>query len=194
MAKRKTKRGERSELECFVLGLVWQLGPCSAYDLRQHVSRSPSSQWSASAGALYPLVQRLEREKLLAARSESTGQRARREYRITAAGLLELRRWVGPPLPELAATVSHDPLRSRARFLGALSPARQEEWIDSALETLALLRERVLAWHAEFGAQGDVFVELLTRSGELDIAARTEWLRTIRQRLAARARRGRRSG
>jgi DNA-binding PadR family transcriptional regulator len=185
---RNLERGERSELECFVLGLVWQLGPCSAYDLRQHMSRSPSNQWSASAGALYPLVQRLERQRLLAAKAARTGQRARREYRITAAGLRELRRWIGPPVAPEAVTVSHDPLRSRARFLGALTPAEQKEWIRSAIATLDALLLRVQTWHEEFGSEEDVFLELLTRSGQLDVAARQEWLRETLARLVSRSR------
>ena len=39
-----------SELECFVLGLIWQLGPVSAYAVRTQMQKSPSTQWSGSAG------------------------------------------------------------------------------------------------------------------------------------------------
>jgi DNA-binding PadR family transcriptional regulator len=185
MVATKGAVAERSELECFVLGLVWQRGPCSPYELRRHMASSPSRQWSASAGAIYPLMRRLEAEGLLSSAMARHGRRARREYRMTPAGLTVLRRWLGPPLTEAAITVSHDPLRSRARFLGALSAARQREWIAAALASLDVLAERVQAWQEQFGAGGDPFLELLTRSGELDVAARRGWLKRLRQELAA---------
>src|SRR4051812_17726619 len=86
-----------SELECFVLGLIWQLGPASAYEVRRHMQDSPSTQWSASAGAIYPLMQRLERLGLLKGSDHQLGKRARREYRTTPAGLAALKSWIGPP-------------------------------------------------------------------------------------------------
>ena len=63
----------RSELECFVMGLVWQFGPVSPYEIRRHMQESPSTQWSASAGAIYPLLTRLHKEGLLKARDSATG-------------------------------------------------------------------------------------------------------------------------
>ena len=100
-------RQSLSELECFVLGLVWQIGPCSAYELRRHMQSSPSTQWSGSAGAVYPLVQRLERQKLLKGQSRRTGRRARREFSITSSGLARLRAWVGPPFAPEVVTVTY---------------------------------------------------------------------------------------
>jgi hypothetical protein len=45
-----------SELEAAVLGLVWSDGPCTAYAVRRTVQNSLSTQWSGSAGAVYPVV------------------------------------------------------------------------------------------------------------------------------------------
>ena len=55
-----------SELEGAVLGVIWQEGPCTAYTIRKQFVASPSPQWSGSAGAIYPLVRRLEKKRLLA--------------------------------------------------------------------------------------------------------------------------------
>jgi DNA-binding PadR family transcriptional regulator len=177
----------RSELESFVLGLVWQLGPCSPYDLRTHMARSPSSQWSASAGAIYPLVRRLEKAGYLASASARTGKRRRREYRITPSGLKVLRRWIGPPLAE-AVTVAHDPLRTRARFLALLEPKQQLAWIDAARKVLDEVEARVQAWQRELAAPTDPFAACMTRSGELDVAGRREWLQAVRKAASARSR------
>ncbi len=177
-------RRSRSELECFVLGLVWQTGPSSPYDVRRHVQSSPSTQWSASAGAIYPLMRRLERAGLLSARLKRSGKRRRREYRITPRGVGALRAWIGPPLAPEAVTVAHDPLRSRARFLGALTAAQQRAWVAAAREALDEVERRVRAWsEPAAGAKGgrdSRFLHLVSRSGELDVESRRRWLDEIR--------------
>lgn len=168
-----------SELECFTLGLIWQSGPCSPYEVRRLMQNSPSTQWSGSAGAIYPLVRRLHKQGLLAARSEHRGKRRRREYTITAAGLKVLRGWIGPPLAGEAVTVSYDPLRSRARFLLALPPSERGPWVRTAVETLAEVAENVRRWHDLYAGADNPTGAILTRSGELDVQARQTWLREL---------------
>lgn len=182
-----------SELECFVLGLVWQLGPCSAYDIRRHMTRSPSTQWSASAGAIYPLVQRLHKRGLLSSKAERNGKRGRRVYAVTPTGLKALRAWVGPPLAEEAATVAYDPLRSRARFLGALTREQQLEWVEEARRALDEVERKVRSWQETYG-EADLITTLVTRNGEMDVEARKKWIdevgRVLREAPAATVRRG----
>lgn len=168
-------RTARSELECFILGLVWQLGPSSPYDVRRHMRASPSTQWSASAGAIYPLFQRLERQGLLASESSARGKRERRLYAITATGLRELRAWIGPPLRAEAVTVTHDPLRSRVRFLGALTPAQRSRWLRAATDALDEIERRIRAWD-EACATLDPYAAHMTVCGLADLAARRDWL------------------
>lgn len=171
-----------SELECFTLGLVWKYGPCTAYTLRQKLQSSPSTQWSGSAGAIYPLVRRLERGGLLKSRSAGRGKRASQEYIILPRGEVALRHWIGPPLPPEALTVSHDPLRSRARFLAALAPGQRRAWIDAALESLREVTARIRAWEAANADDSDPMVGMLTRSGLLDVRSRQTWLREARRK------------
>ena len=168
-----------SELECFVLGLVWQRGPASAYDIRTHMQKSPSTQWSGSAGAIYPLLRRLARRGLVAGRPEQVGRRGRVRYRVTAAGRRVLKAWVGPPFSPEATTVSYDPLRSRARFLAALTPAQRRRWVQAAEAALGEVEVRVQRWHALHVGTGDAFLALLTRHAELDVAARRKWLASV---------------
>ncbi len=166
-----------SELECFILGLVWKHGPCTAYALRQQLQGSPSTQWSGSAGAIYPLVRRLERAGLLKSRSSGRGMRASLEYTTTSRGEAALKQWIGPPIAPEAMTVSHDPLRSRLRFLSALPPAQRREWAQAALAALDEVEKRVQAWEKATPGKGDPFIRLVTRSGMLDTRARRTWLR-----------------
>lgn len=164
----------RSELECFVLGLIWQIGPASPYELRRHMQSSPSTQWSASAGAIYPLVQRLQRAGLLASEAKRDGKRRRREYRITSKGLAVLRAWIGPPIGAEAVTVAHDPLRSRARFLDVLPEGERRAWIAAARAALDEVEMRVSAWAKETTASR--WARVMNKSGELDVSSRREWL------------------
>jgi DNA-binding PadR family transcriptional regulator len=168
-----------SELECFVLGLVWQLGPASAYGIRTHMQKSPSTQWSGSAGAIYPLLRRLARRGLVAGRPEQVGRRGRVRYQVTAAGRRVLKAWVGPPFSPDVITVSYDPLRSRARFLAALAPAQRRCWVKAAEEALSEVEARVRRWHELHAGAGDAFLGTLSRHAELDVAARREWLSSV---------------
>jgi DNA-binding PadR family transcriptional regulator len=64
-----------SEMEGCVLALIWSGGPLMPYAIRQVFRKSPSPQWSGSAGSIYPLVDRLERRALI--RSAAAGVAAR---------------------------------------------------------------------------------------------------------------------
>lgn len=171
-----------SELECFVLGLIWKHGPCTAYALRQKLQSSPSTQWSGSAGAIYPLVRRLEAAGLLKSRSSGRGRRASLEYLATPKGEAALREWIGPPLPPEALTVAHDPLRSRLRFIMALPPQQRRAWIDAAIRSLDEVSRRVRQWDQAHANDPDPFVAIMTRSGLLDVRARRTWLREARRK------------
>ena len=107
-----------SELEGCVLGHLWKHGPCTAYAVRKEMLDSPSSQWSGSAGAIYPLLERLERRRLVSARKASRGKRAGWLYALTPTGHERLLEWLGPPLAPDVVSIAVDPLRTRV-FLGS---------------------------------------------------------------------------
>ncbi len=173
-------RNRLSELECFVLGLIWRHGPCTAYEVRRMLAESPSTQWSGSAGSIYPLVTRLERRGLLNGSPQRSGKRASRAYSVNAEGVRALRSWIGPPIPPEAVTVTHDPLRSRVRFLGVLTPRQRARWARAALEALNTVQARVEAWDREYAHGGnDPVAALMTRHAELDLAFRRAWLSIV---------------
>lgn len=174
------RRRPPSELECFTLGLIWQLGPCSPYEVRRHMQASPSTQWSGSAGSIYPLMSRLEKAGLLSGKAARNGARRRREYAVTPAGLAALRAWVGPPLSPEVITVAHDPLRSRARFLELLSPPQRLAWVKAARAALDEVERRVLAWDASNAGLG-AGARIASASGSLDVNSRRAWLGLVEQ-------------
>jgi DNA-binding PadR family transcriptional regulator len=169
---------ELSELECFTLGLVWQMGSCTPYQIRQQMLDSPSTEWSGSAGAVYPLIQRLKKRGLLHVTSGATGRRRHKTYSIAPAGLKMLREWIGPPIADTAKTVAHDPLRSRVRFLGALNRQQQIAWLHSSLDALEEVAAKVRQWQSQH-ADSDEFLQFVARSGELDVQLRRKWLKEL---------------
>jgi DNA-binding PadR family transcriptional regulator len=109
-----------------ILGLLADR-PDHAYALKQRLSPGLPRERLINDGVLYPLLAKLEDERLVTS-SERRGERGRprRVYSITGAGRAEFRRWLrseedeeGPPLHELF--IAH-PL-VKLLFAGHLGPA-----------------------------------------------------------------------
>src|SRR6476659_7226575 len=58
-------RSDLTELEQCVLGVIWRDGPMTAYEIAALFTKSLSPYWSGSAGAIYPVVQRLRKRGLV---------------------------------------------------------------------------------------------------------------------------------
>jgi DNA-binding PadR family transcriptional regulator len=121
-----------SELEACVLALIWADGPATPYAVRQVFLKSPTPQWSGSAGSIYPLIERLERRMLIRSVPHSTGERQARLFSVAPAGRRALKRWLDPDIPARVAGLPPDPLRTRIRFLGAVPTGAQREFLAAA--------------------------------------------------------------
>jgi len=172
-----------TELESCVLGVVWLRGPCTAYVVRQEFLSSESSHWSGSAGAIYPLLRRLEKERLIRARLHAWGKGKRKEFEITDRGLDALRVWIGPPLPQWTAAPTFDPVRTRMSFLGALPQAKRTKFVveaqrnvDTEIETI----QRKLERHDREAEPFEYHVILGTLH---ELEARAEWLDQVAREL-----------
>jgi DNA-binding PadR family transcriptional regulator len=147
--------------------------------VRQELLQSPSPYWSGSAGAIYPLLVRLERQRLVRARDQATGRRRSKAYELTPAGLRHLERWLGPPLSEETAGVPMDPLRTRVRFLGALPPARRSAFLADAE---ARMRDGLTLMEKSRGAGGPKagrYEQLNHRGAVAMMRARLAWVREV---------------
>jgi DNA-binding PadR family transcriptional regulator len=173
---------EATELESCVLGIVWAWGPCTAYVIRKVFLDSLSPYWSGSAGAIYPLVARLEARGLIAARVEPRGGRSRKELTITPDGLAALRSWLRP-LPEWTGFVPVDPVRTRMFFLGVLSPEEQEAFLADAEAKARAGVEALREEHEEHLRKEEVWEARATRGALLVQAARIEWLAGVLREL-----------
>ena len=168
-----------SELECVVLGIVWKFGPCTPHAVGTHFRASRSARFSASAGAIYPLMARLERARLLRSRSDRRRVQHRRLYVITAPGVRRLRSWLAPPLQPRDVAALHDPLRARVYFLGALAPAARRRLLAEAAEGLSRTL-RLLAADLAEQRRGGSALSVLALRGAIEVTrTQIRWLRAI---------------
>jgi len=83
-----------------LLGLLTR-GTASGWDLKTRLEEDPSLGWDADLAQIYPALKRLLRGGFVALKRRRSAQGPpRREYRLTASGRRELRRWLKEP-PEL---------------------------------------------------------------------------------------------
>lgn len=131
-----------------LLGLLSR-APASGWDLKARLRSGPDLGWDAELAQIYPVLRRLFRGGFVTMRRcRSRKGPARREYRITAAGMKELRTWLAEP-----------PSFSREK--------------DPALARLAFLERRPAdERHAFLRAWRDLVAEALRRAGPGTSAAR----------------------
>lgn len=99
-----------------LLGLIAE-GPASGYDLARRFEEVLGSIWPAKHPQIYGELNRLAGEGLIAVEAE--GPRRRKEYRITDAGIAELRRWLVEE--DVDHTVRLEPLL-RSLFFWLMEP------------------------------------------------------------------------
>jgi len=170
-----------SELEHVVLGVVRLKQPCSAYAIRMVFAKSPSRHWSGSAGAIYPLVRRLEGRRFLKSTQRKGDRRKTRLYRLTLKGRNRLGAWLRPPLPDAAELMVLDPVRVRLRFLETVE-VRERYAIIAEAETKLREQLRRIGFEAEDARKrGDRFLYLSHRGAMRGLQAQLDWLHEVRE-------------
>lgn len=171
-----------SELEGAVLSLLSRQESLSAYAIRREFEQSPTGNWSASAGAIYPLVKRLtERGLISEARVDGDGRQTRR-LSITPTGRKALTEWVGMPDPGLFGP-SSDPLRTRGYALVAMPVAEQRRHLENWRQrTRATLKELQDEWDRE-RSQLETGIEMIHYGTLTELDARLKWITKWLERL-----------
>ena len=123
-----------TEMEGATLAIVARDGPVTRYGVKEVFRTSPSEFWTGSAGAVYPLMQRLERRGLIQS-SAATDNPRKRNFVLTQEGRRRMLSWLSDA--ELASGMGFDPLRTRLLFSELLSEQQLEDFLDA---TEALLR------------------------------------------------------
>ncbi len=178
MGNTQLPRSAATDLEAVVLGVVWRDGPCTPYAIRQHFRESPAPRWSGSAGAIYPLLKRLEDRGWVKSTANATGRRRQLDYSIAPPGKTILSHWLATPNVESDTALLYDPLRARLFFLDLLPPAKARTFVATALEQL---HTHLRTEEAEYRNPRDPgrFTHLAVRNGILLTRARIRWLREV---------------
>jgi DNA-binding PadR family transcriptional regulator len=173
MVKRKL-----SEIEACVLALAWANGPSTPYAIRRVFLKSPTPQWSGSAGTIYPLIERLLKEKLIHSRTLATGKREAQQIYPAAAGMRALKQWMAIPTSDWVAGAPPDPLRTRVRFLGLLPKTDQKAFVLSAWDQVHVQLLAVEEDCATPNAAGP-FYDLMARGALLTMQSRCRFLEEV---------------
>lgn len=167
-----TKRiSELSEIEGAALLEIRRLKSCTAYALRKQFRDSPTLEWRASAGTIYPIVKRFLSKEWIKASSIVGDNRKSELLSLTASGRKVLSDWA----TRLDRSISpgQDPFRLRApywmEFNGPERNKQFEELIDEIESRIKYLRE----YSACIGAEGRIRTDL-----EIELQkTRLRWLR-----------------
>lgn len=151
----------RVSLSHGLLGLLAE-GPASGYDLARRFTDVLGVVWPAKHPTIYTELGRLVERELIEVESE--GPRGRKAYRITDAGLTEIRRWL---TEEPTDHVLRSESLFRAVFLWLLTP----EQIATHLESEAAYFEQMAATYRTYAEAKD--------RGEFGTAPQTQSLRVV---------------
>jgi len=165
-----------TELEECTVGLVWRDGPMTAYEIARTFATSLSSYWSGSAGAIYPMVKRLQRRGLI--RGKRTGRRVR--FEVTAGGLRAIRSWLRPPFASSVGGPTFDPVRTRLFFIGALPRSQWNAVIDGAVDVVSGELVRAGEKRKEDLASENISEAIGALGVIYELRARLQWLRAVR--------------
>jgi DNA-binding PadR family transcriptional regulator len=124
-----------TDLEAAALGAIAKNEPITGYRLKETFGRSLSRFWSGSAGAIYPLLTRLEARGLIAAKQARRGKMNVRTYSITRAGREALTAWIFDM--DLAVDPGFDPVRTRLLFVETLDEPARVRFRDELLLRLS---------------------------------------------------------
>lgn len=76
----------KGTISVIILQLLAENGPMYGYEIYQEVKKLSDDKIILKDGSLYPALQRLRRDGLLAFREEYIGKRVRKYYHLTAQG------------------------------------------------------------------------------------------------------------
>lgn len=146
-------RARRGDIRAAVLRLLTE-GPMHGYQMIQELSARSGGQWQPSPGSVYPTLQLLEDEGLVAS-EEADGKRV---YKLTDAGAEQAKASAEEPAPwdEFAAGGGGSSRWKMREGMGKLTVAvmqagasASDEQTERVLEILADARKRIYAILAE---------------------------------------------
>jgi len=167
---------ELTDLEGVVIAFVFRRQPCTPYAIRQSFQKSPTRQFSKSAGSIYPLVRRLANRGFLIPDDSKSDGRGTCLYRVTSIGLRKAQAWL-TNLDDPSEIGIYDPIRSRLANLNLLSGKKQIYWLRLMIKLLKQ-QEDLISLYETQEFLGDDRLHSIVREGLwAENAFRLRWLR-----------------
>lgn len=171
-----------SELEGAVLGIVARKQPLTAYAIRKEFHNAVTQSWSASAGAIYPLVRRLVMDGLLIENSKPNDARKSVLLSISQKGRNHLCAWIKEGDLKTLGPVA-DPMRTRGFAFFELPFEDQinvlQRWSALTEESIKLTKAQI----TRFKKEVDETAAAATRGTELQLQARLQWIAEMIERV-----------
>jgi PadR family transcriptional regulator AphA len=134
----------------FALLATLSAGPRTGYDLTRRFDSTVGFMWYAPHSQIYPELRRMEQADLVAADEIPRGPKStKRKYRLTDAGMQELRRQAGELVP---LQHERDPVRLWAAYLEF---AESEAVIEQLEAHIAHYEEWIGVWTGMLSALAD---------------------------------------
>ena len=93
---------QKNNLKYIILGLLSEQ-PLTGYDIAKTFDSDIGEFWSANHSQIYPLLKKLETEKLITHQVIVTGEKLeKKRYSLTDAGQQEFELWLSSPTPTLS--------------------------------------------------------------------------------------------
>jgi len=124
------RQRDTSLLENLTLARIDRDGPITAYRVRALFEASPTDTLSSSTGSIYPIIRRLEARGLIESEPTDDG-RGTHLLRATPEGRAQVRRWL--LCEDGSRHLAEDPLRTKASFVGRLTPTQRRRWLEQAI-------------------------------------------------------------
>jgi len=165
-----------TELEGAVLGNIAVKGPCTPYAVRREFLASATQYWSASSGAIYPLIRRLAGRGLIHVRKKNDDGRHGSLCMLTAAGSRTLNNWLATLDSPAAISLPPDPVRTRIGFFAILDPARRKALLACAVRKMSFYLSQFKAYTEQAKANKDKGEYLARVGAQRMLEARLQWL------------------
>ena len=171
------KKRENTLLEHTLLGLLYGK-PASGYDLRKIFALTPMKTLSDSPGAIYPALQRLQKQGMVSGRVENRSGRRRQVLGLTTKGTEELKRWIASPITRDYVMGELQDLMLRFAFsepvLGREATLR---FLEALIRELESYISTLHVWLEANRAQMPLSGKLALESGIRGYEAQLQWAR-----------------
>jgi DNA-binding PadR family transcriptional regulator len=178
-------------LEHIVLGLIAE-EPQSGYSIISALE-SGSHRWSASPGAIYPILKRLEKQDCIVGELELVYEtRPRKMYTLTDLGGDLLDQWLRAPIPWNEVLDERDIVLIKFLFMEKRLPrADVIAWLDEYERLTNAFDPNSRIFHDTFaGGMPTLHQQLIHEATMLELNMQRTWIQMARRRLQAETERG----